>query len=735
MKPSFRFRGAAYGTAAVSGGSLLFAAWYLVFGIRAIDPVYYHLYLASGPLGGVACGAAFAVAGAGGGVALYRKRAAGMLRPPQFPALLPAAIAVLFFPGSFWSVLLAVAGFGVIAFRLGRDRFRQLENLVAVPPERVGGIAVALLFLLGVGWGTYTQIHAHRAMFLIFQDWGEYALGYLKLAFGESRWHDWLMVGGHWNPLPNLVMTALTWLVPAPETLFAASAFAIYLPVPLVYLLARECRLPVGTGLIFSVIAFFNPVLTNQCLVLFYGYHPIVFFMPLLLGFFIFREKKQSAGMIAMFVLSLLVQETVAIFWMGYGVVLIVRRRWKTGAALTVFSGMLFLFLSGVALKHAYADNGYTQLFHYAKLGGNMTEMLLSPLLRPAAFWGALLREVNFLFVLTLFLPFGLLWVRSRVLLLAVIPLLIGICLQDSSELQNVVFQYGVETTALLLAVSVLSVAVRPGGGLAQRRWAAGALSAALCCTLLAHYAVGKGVYLGKYSFAPVMAMPDCRALVRHLTDRIEPGSSVRASGRLRAQMMFAFPTVKLSDAAARAEYLALDLTNPTEGFLPEFEALRWRIAADRAYVPITFANYFGREAVLFRKIDPSPNMPLPAERLPFLKPVTAAEFAGLGRELPSENPDFSIRVAGSPDGSAVRFYLKPAKAISYDVNITLSLFCGDQSETRQTAFAHGFIPASVAGPERMFILDIAYPAYWPGINDVAVRFETRRFSEIATGN
>ncbi|MPN31020.1 hypothetical protein SDC9_178491 [bioreactor metagenome] len=68
-------------------------------------------------------------------------------------------------------------------------------------------------------------------------------------------------------------------------------------------------------------------------------------------------------------------------------------------------------------------------------------------------------------------------------------------------------------------------------------------------------------------------------------------------------------------------------------------------------------------------------------------------------------------------------------------MNITLSLFCGDQSETRQTAFAHGFIPASVAGPERMFILDVAYPAHWPGINDVAVRFEPRRFSEIATGN
>lgn len=83
LKYSFRHRSAALATAAISGGTTAFVIWHLMFRIRAIDPIYNHLYLSSS-YDGVAIRLAIIVAGITTGVLLYRRKTISI--PPASPA-------------------------------------------------------------------------------------------------------------------------------------------------------------------------------------------------------------------------------------------------------------------------------------------------------------------------------------------------------------------------------------------------------------------------------------------------------------------------------------------------------------------------------------------------------------------------------------------------------------------------------------------------------------------------
>ena len=90
-----------------------------------------------------------------------------------------------------------------------------------------------------------------------------------------------------------------------------------------------------------------SPVFGNLNLCIFYGFHPIYFAIPALLLFFIFRAGNNRPGMILCMFATMMMKETMMIFWTGYGLWLLTRRGGKTriaGGVLTVFSLFGFFF-------------------------------------------------------------------------------------------------------------------------------------------------------------------------------------------------------------------------------------------------------------------------------------------------------------------------------------------------------------------------------------------------------
>ena len=154
-------------------------------------------------------------------------------------------------------------------------------------------------------------------------DWSFYALEYIRLG-GEWARRGSSLQRRTLNLLPGCCGSVVRVHSSVPD-IFVATRGAVS-AVPCGYFLARSYRWERSAAAWFAVALAVHFTLNNQTLSLFYGYHPIVWFIPLGMLFFGFkaRGRRKTAGV--MLALSLLVQETVAAVWFGYGFMLMFRR-------------------------------------------------------------------------------------------------------------------------------------------------------------------------------------------------------------------------------------------------------------------------------------------------------------------------------------------------------------------------------------------------------------------------
>jgi len=566
-----------------------------------------------------------------------------------------------------------------------------------------GGLLVSLLLAaIGFFWGFHMQEAAYNRLFLFYSDWGIYAEHYLKLASGGGSLHNWLVAGGHWNGALNLLMTAALLVSPSPETMFLMNSLLIYSAVPLIYLLGRQLKLPPAVAVAFSLFFLFTPVVSNQPLSLFYSFHPINLLPSCFLLFFLFRERKWRAAAIGVLVFTLFVQETAAVFWFGYAFVLAAEKKYKTAAALAVSMAVVFVVLShwvipGGATGMGANGENYNQMFHFSQLGNTPLEVVLSPVLRPTAFFMTLFAVNNFEFVLFLLLPFVFLLPYYPKLLLAGLPLLAGVILQSSRDLQNVVLQYGVELNCLVIAAAIFGAAKLYADG--NRRKLRGALAAALFGVAALFLLAGKSPTYGKYSFSMILERPECDKLMLFLRSCLPPGETVYAPQRIRAHLLFDNPTRDPKDPAASGSIYILEVLPGTDD-----DQVRRKLFDDPTVIPVTCVNWYGHEFVVFRKLAKV----VPQPELPFLKAVTPEEFAAFGPPVESDSRDFRIRCR-TTDRSVQLLFLLTRKAEG-DFRFRIEATRGAESVPRVITFANGLRSVSRVEPGTAFFAEIPLP-------------------------
>ena len=656
-----------------------------LFDLRSLDPVYGQLHFypdTARPLPGYAgllCGfALFTVLPLRHG----NFSALAAFNRSWLPLLLTLPL-LAFKTAAFLPLLLILLCWSWSFYRLGRNAAAEPSPPPALfPPPKTGLLPVCLLLAAGVAWSCYMQFHAYRALYLLYHDWGEYATDYLKLIREPDRsLIHYFVTGGHWNPLMTNVMTLALRIFPAPETIFFLNSLLIYSLVPLIYWFARTLKLPVATALFFALAVLLNPVVSNQSLSLFYGYHPINALPSLLTLFFISKKRGNRAGMLLFFLLTLLVQETVTVLWFGYALLLIAQKRWKSGLILAAGMVLLFLLLSKFVIPAAAETTAYTQMFHYHQLGDSIREVLLSPFLRPRVFWSTLFALNNFDFLLCLTLPFFFLLLTRPLLLLPTLPLLAGVCLQSTRDVQNVVLQYGVDLNIILILAAMCNCARL--FKMNSRRHLCGALAAALFCVPALYFFTGKAPKYGKYSFEPIAQLPEAGKVVNFLKSHMPPGSPVQASARIRSQLVFDYRSRKLGSPFVPGEYLLVDLF---DGCMSrrELEEIRFRIASDPRIRPVTFAHWYNHHYALFKVEN---EIQKPAE-LPFLRQMPPEEFGTRGLPVPIDSPAFSARLDTTRQGKFLRIRLD--SPIGHDVD--LHIYHGNSHQ--EITFAHGLRPA-----------------------------------------
>jgi len=560
-----------------------------------------------------------------------------------------------------------------------------------------GGLAFSILLALaGCGWGFYMQTAAYHRLFLLYSDWGIYAEHWLKLLSGTGSLHDWLVAGGHWNGAVNLLMTAALRVAPSPETVFLLNSVMIYSAVPLIYLLGRQLKLPASIAAVFSLLFVFTPVVSNQPLSLFYGFHPVNLLPSCFLLFFWFRERRQCAAAIAVMIFTLFVQETAAIFWFGYAIFLAFDRKFRRALILGIAMILIFMVLSRWGIPEG--SGNYTQMFHFSQLGNTPLEAALSPVLRPAAFFGTLFAVNNLEFLLFLVLPFLFLIPYAPKLLLAGLPLLAGVCLQSSRGLQNVVLQYGVELNCLVVVTAIFGAARLYAAG--NRRWLRAVLAAALFGVAALYLLAGKSVKSGKYAFSMILERPEAETLISFLEAQIPAGTTVYAPQRVRAHLVFRCPTRDLKDPAMPGAVYVLEAREGTED-----NQLRQALLEDPAIAPVTAVNWYGDEFVIFRKLaEPAAS----SSPLPFLRPVTPEEFVAFGSPVESDSGVFRIRARVT--SRSVQFMFLPVGKPAGDFRFLILIDRGGLRVPYRLTFAHGLRLASQVPPETAFLAELPLP-------------------------
>ena len=655
-------------------------------------------------------------------------------------AALPFLLFFLLPDDNFLSFPVSLLTLGWGAFRLIRTfGCRTLRQYPILTEDRGGTVFFALAMAVAAGmifWSFHMQLQAYRSLYFCYADWGLYFESYLRMASGDASWKEWLSSGSHWNPLPNAVMGLFVKLFPKPEAFFLFNSLIIYSAVPLTWILCRRSGLLPFRSFCFTMAAAFSPVYGNLSLCLYYGYHPVYFAIPFLLLFFIFREKGSRTGMILCMAATMMIKETVMIFWIGYGLWLLLSQPgWKNriaGALLIAVSLTGFILLSSKVLPALVDTTVYPLTFLYSELGDTPLAVLHSPFTRPETFWKICFQWQNFAYLSALLTPcFFCLWLRPDMLII-LIPLLAGVCLRPSPDVKNIMLQYSTEAATVLLTASILGFSrLRRGkntfwtdllltgsrGKIVSKRLLLTDLAVvSLLVSLMAYYCFAQNAF-GKNSFREISVLMDQSDAVRSVRRDLTPGARVLASERIRAHLIDGHVTASLVDNARPGDFIVMLSHEKTMDDPQMLERLRQIFAADPHVIPVDSVRTQGGGCIMiFRRID-GPGGPAGVPRPPV---VSADAFKSAGTPIRSDLPEFEVRHLFRDRRHIFSIRLTKVPDFDADVLITLKGAWGTVEE--QQPFAMGLFPAYSCQEGSVFTVTLEAPRE----SEASCRFEKR---------
>jgi uncharacterized membrane protein len=254
-------------------------------------------------------------------------------------------------------------------------------------------------------------------------------------------------LGVHLSPW-LLALGPLTWVFPAAPLLVAVQALALGALAPLLYLILRahdRRRAAWAAGL-----SLLYPPLWSLALA---DFHPLTLGCPLALALVWALESRRRRTAVALAVaLGTLVHEVYPLVLLGLGPALWLRGRRREGVGLAVM-GLVWFALGTAWVLPALRGDALAIEQVYGHLGDGPLWVVLSPVLRPSAFFGHVLSLGHAVWLLGLLLPLGVLGILRPTWLLPALPVLALHALSARATQQSLAFHYhGPAVPWLLLA-------------------------------------------------------------------------------------------------------------------------------------------------------------------------------------------------------------------------------------------------------------------------------------------
>lgn len=253
-----------------------------------------------------------------------------------------------------------------------------------------------------------------------FNDFGHFAQRIANTAAGRGFLMESPVLPTFWDHFnPGLVLLVPLWkLLPTVHLLFWIQAGCLAGSSLLVWRIARQLGYPPIAACCWASAWLVQPAVGQFNLAYTYGWHPITLAIPMLLGVFSLLLQRRWAWAVCVCLLAMSIEEgviavgsSVSLACAFSGIFLSDRKGRDTSAELVLglssrawlSVGILTAVLFGVVYR--FSGLGDFQVGRFVALGSSTWEILLSPILRPRAFWGELLQPTKLAFVLSLLLP------------------------------------------------------------------------------------------------------------------------------------------------------------------------------------------------------------------------------------------------------------------------------------------------------------------------------------------
>ena len=397
--------------------------------------------------------------------------------------------------------------------------------------DALRGDLVAIVAACGVACIGWTwQSHTYYSNFQLgFNDFGHFAQRVANTAGGRGLLLESPVLPTFWDHFnPGLLLLVPLWSIfPSVYLFFVLQSVALASGGIFVWGIARQQGLGRLAGLLFGLAWLAQPVLGQMNVAYTYGWHPISLAIPLLLAAIWALTAHRQYLALALAVLAMSMEEGVIVIVCLFCGVSAVSKMWplrtkasdaSVGSRAYGLPAAVWLLLAvtcGLSFVLVYRFSGIAefQTARFATLGSTTAQVLLSPLLRPAEFWGSLFRWQKLYFLLSLWIPcFMLSLLRGwRTVLATALPLLV-LLVWDHRPATSLAFQYASTLLPVFWLATIQGTrayAAQPHGSLpaiAQsknspvevkryRSRAAGAAGGALATGLILSLFVGQLIY------------------------------------------------------------------------------------------------------------------------------------------------------------------------------------------------------------------------------------------------
>lgn len=608
---------------------------------------------------------------------------------------------------------------GIILFRY-LSLFTYKEGIYKFPYKYLAPIILFISFFAFSFYGYYLQRHALMGMEFIWGDWG-FTLGpLLNTLDGNwfySNYHGFSHFEIHFAP-GLLLLGPVVWFFKSVDLFFFMSSVFLFSTGVVLYFLARQLKMSQFESLIVAFIAFTVPGITNMNLAIFYGFHEVYPVIPLVLLSFLFYEKKNYSLAILMYILSLSFKETVPVLWLGFGMVFILRKKYKPALFLIIFSLAYYLLVNEIIFPWLRDGQEYFNLFRFKHLGSTTSEIVLSPFARPAVFLNSLFRPGCLLFIWLLLLPFVIVIPRNILWSCASGVILMFVCLQSSDEVQNIMVQYQAMPLAAILLNMVYNLHDQKLCKKDTNFWAGSLLyglrdrqngntfSATLLGTLCICMICLLFFTENHFSKNTPLSFKDntnCTIAINEFKTLIPAGVPVTVSMRTAPHLTFRNTLDFELEPEKWHDYVFFVLNDTL--WCKSMGQLRDKLHQSKDY-HLVKGLWVGRHYLqLYQR---NPLNPMKTE--PLIK-ISSEKWNSL-EAYNIKNNDDNVQLKIKPEASKnrIRIYLRLVEAVKYDIELNLTVSDGKQSIVLRKMFNNGISSAAVANKGDVFSCYISLP-------------------------